>query len=321
MTRRPPAAPTWTLANLGLWGLVRRVAAAINNNNMTGYSAELAYYFFLSLFPSLLALTALLAYLPIPHRNAVILGLLGRALPKQALALVQGNFRDLLHQQKGGLLSFGIVFALVSASSAVTTVSTALNHAYGIPESRPFWRLWGTALILVLGLALLLLIAITLFFFGPKLVAIAAGAFHWGLLPVALAVIRWPVLLAALIIATALVYHFTPSIHHSWRWLTPGAIVAIAGWIGISALFAFYVNHFGSYNKTYGSIGAVIVLLTWMYLSGLVLLVGGEINAIIARTGESPPTTAGPPVPPHLPTAPRAGEGTTPPAQPPPARL
>ncbi len=280
------ASPTATMSHLGAYGLVKRVGAATGENGLTGYSAQLAYYFFLSLFPSLLFLTSLLAYLPMKHRTHTVLGVLAKILPTQALTLVKGNFEGILHQHQGGLLSFSAAFALYSASNAVTAISAGLNQAYGVREERPYWRVILMALLLVLGLALIFMMAFAIFFFGPIAAEFVARHLGMHLIPIVIDVIRWPILLFTAILAVALLYYFTPNVRQQWRWLTPGSIFAVVGWIASSLLFAFYVNNFGSYNKTYGSIGAVIVLLTWMYLGGLVLLLGGQINAVIKHSGE-----------------------------------
>ena len=278
--------PTWTLAHLGARGLVWRVVAGVSGNNLTGYSAQLAYYFFLSLFPLLLFLATLLAYLPVHHRTRTVLAVLGKALPTQALMLVKGDFEGLMHQHQDGLLSFSAAFALYSAGNAITAISAGLNQAYDVREERPYWRVLLMALLLVLALALVFLMAFAIFFFGPIAANAVAGRLGIHLLPIVLDIIRWPILLLAVVLATELLYYFTPNVRQEWRWLTPGSVFAVFGWIASSLLFAFYVNNFGSYNKTYGSIGAVIVLLTWMYLGGLVLLVGGQINSVIKHAAE-----------------------------------
>ena len=278
--------PTWTLTHIGAGRLARRVAVSVSGNDLTGYSAQLAYYFFLSLFPLLMFLAALLAYLPMRHRARTVLAVLGKVLPTQALALVKGDFEGLIHQQHNGLLSFSVAFALYSASNVITAIGAGLNQVYGVREERPYWRVLLTALLLVLALALVFLVAFAIFFFGPIIANAVAGHLGIHLLPIVLDIIRWPILLLAVILAAALLYYFTPNVRQEWRWLTPGSVFAVFGWIASSLLFAFYVNNFGSYNKTYGSIGAVIILLTWMYLGGLVLLVGGQINSVIKHAAE-----------------------------------
>lgn len=278
--------PGTALSEIGAWGLLKKVAQGTSDNGLTGFSAQLAYYFFLSLFPFLLFLATLLGFLPIHHRTHAVMGVLARILPKQALTLVKGDFDGLLHQHQDGLLSFSVAFALYSASNAIIAISAGLNQAYAVREERPYWRVFLMALLLVIGLAITLMIGFGIFFFGPLAATFVAGHMGFTLLPIALNIIRWPILLLAVILATAMIYYFAPNVRQQWRWLTPGSVFAVLGWIGVSLLFAFYVNNFGSYNKTYGSIGAVIVLLTWMYLGGLVLLIGGQVNSVIKHRGE-----------------------------------
>lgn len=271
---------------MGTWTLAKRVATGIADNRLTGYSAQLAYYFFLSLFPSLLFLTTLLAFLPIHHRTHMVMGILARALPAQALTLVKGTFEGILHHQHSGLLSFSVLFALYSTSNAITAITSGLNQTYNVSEDRPYWRVLLMSVLLAVALALILTVGFAIVFFGPLAATLIAQHFGMQLLPVTLDLIRWPIAVLAIVLATAMIYYFTPNVRQNWRWLTPGSVFAVIGWISTSLLFAFYVNNFGSYNKTYGSIGAVIVLLTWMYLGGLVLLIGGQINATLKASGE-----------------------------------
>ena len=221
-----------------------------------------------------------------------LLAALAMVLPGEAVTLLQDNIRHLVTEQKGGLLSFGILAALWSSSSAVVAITAALNQAYDVEEGRPWWKVRATALLLTMGLSLFLLIAVALLIFGPQLgggVASLVGlgwAFEltWNIL-------RWPVSAALLIVALALVYYWAPDVEQEWKWITPGAVFAVLATLLTSLGFSLYVSHFGSYNTTYGSLGAVIVFLTWLYLTGLCVLVGGELNAEIehaAPGGKAP---------------------------------
>jgi membrane protein len=197
--------------------------------------------------------------------------------------------------QHSGLLSFGILAALWMTSSAILVITDTLNRAYGVQEGRPFWKVWGIALLLTIGLPLFMLISIGLLVFGPQLGGWIATQIGLGaLFQVLWNVLRWPVILGLLTVAIAPVYYWAPDVAQAWRWITPGAVFAILVTLITSLGFSYYVTNFGSYDATYGSIGAVIVLLTWMYLTGLFLLVGGEINAAIAHAsseGKAPGET------------------------------
>jgi len=195
-------------------------------------------------------------------------------------------------EQKGGVLSFGILAALWSSSSAVVAITAALNQAYDVQEGRPWWKVRGIAVLLTMGLSLFLLLAAVLLIFGPQLGRGLASLVGLGtVFELTWNILRWPVSAGLLIVALALVYYFAPDVEQEWKWITPGAVFAVLATLLTSLGFSLYVNHFGSYNKTYGSLGAVIVFLTWLYLTGLCVLVGGEINAEIehaAPGGKAP---------------------------------
>ncbi len=208
--------------------------------------------------------------------------MLGQMLPGEALQLVQDNIRQLVTGQRGGLLSFGILAALWTSSSALTAIIDSLNRAYDVEEGRPFWKVRLTAIGLTVGLSVFIVVALGLLTFGPQLGRWVADLVGLGrVFEVTWNVVRWPVLVGLLIVAMALLYYVAPDVEQGWTWITPGSACAVLGWLLASLGFAFYVNRFGSYNATYGSIGAVIVLLTWMYVTGLFVLIGGEINAEI----------------------------------------
>jgi membrane protein len=281
---RPSA---WKFGGLGAKGLARRVIHEILEDDCLGRAAQLAYYFLFALFPFFLFLTTLLGYLPIPNLLDRIMEVLAQLLPGDALRLVQENLHQLVTGERGGLLSFGILAALWTSSSALTALIDSLNRAYDVEEGRPFWKVRLIAILLTVGLSVFMVAALVLLTFGPQLgrwVADLMGlgeVFAW-----AWTILRWPVIGGLLIIAIATVYYFGPDVEQEWKWITPGSVFAIIGWLLTSLGFAFYVNHFGSYNATYGTIGAVIVLLTWMYLSGLFILIGGEVNAEIEHASQ-----------------------------------
>lgn len=269
-----------------LWDLASRVAKGIMRDNCDVYAAQMAYFFLYALFPFLLFLTTLLAYLPVPNLLQAMMGILGRFVPADALSLLERILRTIVGVRQGGLLSVGAILALWSASSGVTAVAAALNNAFEIEESRPFWKVRATAILLVICLSLFIIVSLLLLMFGPRIgtwIASLAGlgkAFKlaWNLL-------RWPVILCLMVVPLSALYRYAPVVRLSWRETLPGSITATGVWVAASLAFSAYVNHFGSYDKTYGSIGAVIVLLTWMYVSGFVILLGGEINARLRDEG------------------------------------
>jgi membrane protein len=265
--------------------LVKEILRKVKENNSPAYAAAIAYWFFYAMFPFLIFLTALLPYLPVPNLLDLLLGALGRIFPKDALDMVEEQIRRLVSQRKGGLLSFGIILALWTSSSAVAAVMDGLNRVYGTKETRSFLRLRLTAILLVIGLSLFLVISVVLLIFGPKIgAAIAAKAGLGSVFTFAWNILRWPVIVIFVSIAVSIVYYFAPDVRQSWRWVTPGSLLVIILWLLASAAFSYYVNNFGSYDKTYGSLGAVIAMMTWLFISGFILLVGGAINVEIEKT-------------------------------------
>lgn len=268
------------LGGIGPWDLTKRVTASALRNDCLGQAAKIAYSMLFALFPFLLFLTTLPAFLPIPDVLQDLLDGAQQVVPGDALELVQGNIRDLLTRGRSGLLAITLLVALGAGSSAMMAVMDSLNRAYGIRERRPFWRFYGTALVLTVGLTV----------FGIGAAAFGTGVIAWlkdqahigpGLIHMTTDPLRWPVVIILLMVGTATIYYFGPDLRQGWKWMTPGAIFAVVGWIVASLLFRRYVGAFGQYNQLHGSLGAVIVLLTWMYMTGLFVILGGEINAKI----------------------------------------
>jgi membrane protein len=272
----------WGLGGLSMIELARRVIQEIREDDCFGRAAQLAYYFLFALFPFFLVLTTLLGHLPIPNLMDRLMELLSEMLPGDALQLVQENVHDLVTRPRGGLLSFGLVAALWSSSSAITAITEGLNRAYDVQENRPFWKVRLIAVLLTMGLSLFIIVALLLLTFGPQIGGWIADQVGLGrVFQITWNILRWPVIVGLLISAMALVYYAAPDVEQRWQWITPGSVIAVLGWLAASLGFSYYVNNFGSYNAMYGSIGAVIVLLTWMYVSGFFVLVGGEVNSEI----------------------------------------
>jgi membrane protein len=282
--------------------LAKHVLSDFKDHDCSEHAAAMAYYFLFALFPFLLFLTTLMGVLPIPHLMDYLMQNAQTMLPGEAFNLIKDNIKALFMNKKQGLLSVGFLLALWSSSNAIVSVMDAMNKLYEVKEGRPFWKVRGIAIILVVALSLLILVALTLLMFGTSIGNRLADSLAMGeVFRIGWDVALVPATLFLLILALALVYYFTPDVKQNWRWISPGAVVAIPCWIVMSLGFSFYINNFGSYNKTYGSIGAVIVLLLWLYLSGLVILVGAVINSVIEHSskegkepGEKVPGEKGP---------------------------
>jgi membrane protein len=292
MLEKQKVKDVWNFGGLSVKDLGRRVIHEIQQDDCFGRAAQLAYYFLFALFPFFLVLTTLLGYLPVPNLLDRLMETLAEMLPGEALRLVQENVRELVTNRRGGLLSLGLLAALWTSSSAVTAIMDSLNRAYDVEEGRPFWKVRLMAVLLTIGLSVFIIVSLILLTFGPQIGGWIADKVGLGsVFKLAWNILRWPFIVGLIIVAMALIYYLAPDVEQEWQWITPGSVVAVIGWVLASLGFSFYVNNFGSYNATYGSIGAVIVLLTWMYVSGFFILAGGEINAEIehaAASGKDP---------------------------------
>jgi membrane protein len=276
-----PVSP-WKLGGLSVKELAKRVWSEFWADEVTDRGAALAYYFLFALFPALLFMTSLLGMLPTPDMMDRLMGYISQALPGDAASMLQKTLTEVVTGAKTSLLSFGALAALWAGSNGMASIMTALNIAYDAEESRPFWKRKLLALGLTLGFALFILTALVIMVFGGQLGEMVAGWVGLGeVFKIAWNVLSIPIVMFLVAIGIALVYYFAPNVDQKWAWVTPGSVVALVVWLGMSAALRFYVSNFGNYNATYGSIGGVILLMLWLYLSGVVLLLGAEVNAEI----------------------------------------
>jgi membrane protein len=264
---------------LGWRALLRRTFKEVVEDGCFGLSAQLAYYFFLSVFPVLLVVVALTSYFP-PNLLERILSWFAVFTPRDVLQLVKTQIDLITNSGNTGLLTFGALGALWSSSSAMNAIVDTLNRAYGIKEARPWWKVQALAIVLTIIMSVFVLVAFTLVVAGPELAGRVAAhhglgaAFTWTWM-----ILQWPFAFLLISQGFAFVYYLAPDAEQRWPWVQPGAHFATGLWLLVSLGFRFYVTHFGEYNRMYGAIGAVIVMLLWFYLSGLVLLIGAEFNA------------------------------------------
>lgn len=250
-------------------------------DDMPTYASALAYQAFFSLFPFVLFLIALVGFLQIPQFFNWLQQQAATLLPAQAMDEVMPVIQQ-LQDQKAGLLSVGIIVALWSASAGIRSAMHALNVAYDVKEGRPAWKTVPLSVLYTVGLAALLLLAAALMVTGPSIMEWFAGMV--GLEQAFLAVwnwIRWPVAIVLMTLVVAIIYYVAPDVEQKFRFITPGSILAVLVWIAASIGFGFYLQNFANYNAMYGSIGAIIILLLYFYISSAVLLFGAEMNAVI----------------------------------------
>jgi membrane protein len=262
--------------------LARRTYQEALADNCLGLAAQLAYYFFLALFPALLFVVALISFVPVEGLLDTITGMLARVAPTEVLTLVQGQIIKIARDKDGGLLTLGMIGTIWSTSSGVTAIIDTLNQAYDIQEGRSWWKVKALALGLTVALAIFIVISFALVLVGPTLAERVAVWAHLG--PVfewTWKILQWPVIFSMIAFAIAIIYYYAPDAEQQWVWITPGSVFATVLWLLISLGFKIYVSRFGSYNATYGAIGGVIVTMVWLYVSALAVLVGAELNAEI----------------------------------------
>jgi membrane protein len=255
-------------------------------------AAQLAYYFFFSLFPALLFLIAVASYFPVASLIDEIVGSLGQFAPPEFLSVITDQIRKISNDQQGGLLTLGILAALWSSSTAMTAIIDTLNRAYAVEDGRSWWKVRLIAVGLTMGVAIFVLVSFALIIIGPQIAEpIARAAGLGSVVEWTWRILEWPIACALASAGIALVYYFAPDVEQEWTWLAPGTIFATVLWLGASLGFRFYVINVTHYTETYGALGGAMVLLLWFYLSGFVLLLGAVMNAKIehaAPIGKNP---------------------------------
>ncbi len=275
----------WDLGGLAWRELARRVWGGINQNDLTNRGYELAYNFLLAVFPLLLFLVALLGAFASEGsrlRNDLFF-YFQQALPPAAYQLVVSTLNEVTQNAGGGKLTFGLLFALYSGSGGMTQLMSTLNGAYEVREGRSWLRVHLISLGLTIAMSIFIIAALILVLTGGQMVEFIGQAV--GLNFVALVAgkaLQWALALGFVVFAFAIIYYFAPDVkERHWYWITPGSVVGVLLWTTASAALRGYLHFFNSYSKTYGSLGAVIILMLWFYVTGLAFLVGGEINSTI----------------------------------------
>lgn len=281
----------WSLRKISWFQLAKRVWKEISEDHMFGRAAELSYYFLLALFPLLIFLTSVIGIVlgsGSGTRHALF-NYLARIMPPSAFQLLDATMYEVTNSSGGGKLSFGLLAALWAASNGMSAITDSLNVAYDVKENRPWWKQRLVAISLTLSLSVLIIAALVLVVAGGNIAEHIADAYGFGSqFAVAWKIIQWPAVFAVMISAFALIYYFAPDRREqSWQWLTPGAVIGVILWLLVSIGFRVYLHFFDSYSKTYGSLGAVIVLMLWLYFTGAAVLIGGEINSEIENAAES----------------------------------
>jgi membrane protein len=285
LTPEEQVSSIWHLGGLTVTELAKRVWQEINHDNVFNLGYELAYNFLLAIFPFLLFLVALFGLFASEgsQLKSNLFFYFSQVLPPSAYDLVTKTINDVTRNASGGKITFGLVLALWSASGGMTTMMSGLNTAYHIRESRSWFKVHAIAIGLTAAISFLVISALFLVLVGGHLAPYLAAKLGMGsALIIAWKVVQWVAALLFIVVAFSLIYYFGPDLREQhWYWITPGSVIGVLLWIAASFGFRVYLHFFNSYGKTYGSLGAVIILLLWFYITGLAFLIGGEINAEI----------------------------------------
>ncbi|HXH21790.1 MAG TPA: YihY/virulence factor BrkB family protein [Dehalococcoidia bacterium] len=272
----------------GLLSYGRRLAKEVSDDDLSGLAAELAYRFFLALFPFFVFLAAaggLAADLAgVQNPADEVMDWLGDTLPEDASSVLRTEMEGVIEERDEALLSAGILGAIWAASSGVGSVIKGMNRVYEVKEARPLWKRYAMSVGLTVfgGLAI---IAAFVILVGGQVGGLALAG-EIGLRGAAAALFtlaRWPVVVGLLLLAVAFLYWLAPNADLPFKWITPGAALFTVGWLLVSFLFGLYVANFASYGATYGTLGGVVVLMVWFYLTAFLLLLGAQVNAVLAR--------------------------------------
>jgi membrane protein len=284
-TDRPPETPT-ELKGGSLWSVLKRTVTEFKDDNLTDWAAALTYYGILAIFPALLVLVSVLGLIGTSATQPLIDNL-GQVAPGPAKEIFTSAIKNLQGSQgaAGVFFIIGLAGALWSASGYVAAFMRASNSIYDIEEGRPIWKTLPTRVVLTLVLLVLLAISAVAVTLSGGLAKEVGGLIGLGDTAITVwNIAKWPVLLLVVSFMFALLYWAAPNVKHpKFRWVSPGGILAVIGWVIASLAFAFYVANFGSYNKTYGALAGPIIFLVWLWISNILVLLGAEFNAELER--------------------------------------
>jgi len=260
---------------------LKQLVSRVIDDDISALAAQVTYYLLLSFLPFLVILLSMLSYSDLKSNDVLVY--LSQVMPKSTFDLIYKTVIDVFDKTSGNLLSLSIVGLIWTGSSGFRAIIIGLNKAYDEKETRPFWKTLSISILFMVGLALVIITAVALVVFGHMLGGLFVDRFHYSSkFLIQWDIIRYLVTLCGMIFIFASLYHFTPCRKMTWREVMVGAIFSTLGWLVSSLGFAYYVNNFNNYSTVYGGIGAVIVLMLWLYITSIIILLGGEINALLA---------------------------------------
>ncbi|OEH91328.1 YihY/virulence factor BrkB family protein [Bacillus solimangrovi] len=268
------------LRNLSLRSIGKELYYRFQHDEVPGLAAQLAYFFLLSLFPFLIFLITLIGYLPLSQED--VLGTISQYAPGETMDLIESTLVNIVNERNGGLLSFGVIATIWTASNGINSIMRALNRAYDVVENRSYIVSRAIAIFLTFAMIFVIIVSLLLPVFGKAIGTFIFSSF--GLSSKFLTVwnaSRWILSFGIMVIIFVCLYYAAPNKKLSLREVWVGALFATLGWQLVSLAFSYYVDNFGNFSATYGSLGGIIILMIWFYLSGFIIILGGEINAVI----------------------------------------
>lgn len=268
-----------------MWEVIGEAWVACNKDEVLGRSAQLGFYFMLALFPALLGVKALIGMLPEQVLLPTLMFYAEKVLPEESLILVERYVDQVIQGGGDRVFYLSLLGSLWAASWGMMAIINSLNVVYGVQETRPLWKVGSMAVLLTLGAAIFVITSLILVLAGEQVIRWLGDfvdkeevgvTFYWSLL-------QWPMIVLIMLVALNLIYYFAPNTDHEWQWIKPGSILAVCLWVILSLGLKYYVENFVDYNPVYGSITGVIILMMWLYVSGLALLLGGELNYTLKK--------------------------------------
>lgn len=265
-----------------IYSFGRTLKKEMVDDRATGLAAEQAFYYMLALFPMMILFLSILPYLSMDVQRVMMF--IETALPRDTADMIEENVLNVVSSSNSGLLTFGIIGTIWSASTGMNAFIRAMNEAFNVENSRSFIKARLLSILLTIGMMVTFIIIFALFIFGELILDTVS---NYMMMPAEteslLKIVRWSITVLVMITILCCLYYFGPHKKITFKQVLPGAVTATIIWQAVSLGFSFYVNNFGNYSDMYGSLGGVIVLMLWLFLTGLALVIGGELNAILHK--------------------------------------
>ena len=277
----------WKFGGLTLWDLIRLSFKGYTQHRLGAHSAQFAYYAIFTLVPLLIVIIALVAQLPIQGIIRSAENAINQGLPQSVSQMLFDQIEDIQQKTTFSLIIAGLFLLSLGGMRLFLTMGAGLDAVFEVDHRRSFWKSGGLSLLLTFGVLLLLLLSMILLVIGPELARLLLENFYAPWLHVMLSTgSRWSVACGFMLISTSVIYWAVPSVKLPWKLFTPGSLFVVISWVIMLQGFRFYVENMAHYNETYGTLGGFIVLLAWLYMTGAILMMGGEINGVIYRSAK-----------------------------------